>query len=167
MTSCQLNIFLFWSSQELPRLRLGPLKGFLSWHGALQGPSPHGLLPELQRKKDTLHFFKITFLYQSLIVKIRQKRIELVARPASPSVLSEAVMEPSLSLTPRSFKSILIKYQTSNDKKGRLFGLRLNAAAVVRWLCFDLIPQGGFHRPNDKSVKKQTLPPPMRGLKIQ
>ena len=31
--------FLFRSSQELPRLRLGPTKGFLSWHGALLGPS--------------------------------------------------------------------------------------------------------------------------------
>ena len=31
--------FLLRSSQQLPRLRLGPLKGFLSWHGALQGPS--------------------------------------------------------------------------------------------------------------------------------
>ena len=29
---------LFCSSQQLPGLRLGPLKGFLSWHGALQGP---------------------------------------------------------------------------------------------------------------------------------
>ena len=27
------------SSQQLPRLRLRPLKGFLSWHGALQGSS--------------------------------------------------------------------------------------------------------------------------------
>ena len=27
------------SSQQLPRLRLGPLKGFLSWHGALLRPS--------------------------------------------------------------------------------------------------------------------------------
>ena len=26
-------------SNSLPRLCLGPLKGFLSWHGALQGPS--------------------------------------------------------------------------------------------------------------------------------
>ena len=31
---------LFSSSQQLPCLCLGPLKGFLSWHGALQGPSP-------------------------------------------------------------------------------------------------------------------------------
>ena len=30
---------LFPSSQQLPRLRLGPLKGFLNWHSALQGPS--------------------------------------------------------------------------------------------------------------------------------
>ena len=33
------NTILFRSSQQLPHLRLGPLKGFLSWHGALQGPS--------------------------------------------------------------------------------------------------------------------------------
>ena len=33
------NTFLFHSSQQLPRLRLGPSKGFLSWHGALLGPS--------------------------------------------------------------------------------------------------------------------------------
>ena len=33
------NTTLFRSSQQLPRLHPGPLKGFLSWHGALQGPS--------------------------------------------------------------------------------------------------------------------------------
>ena len=33
------NTFLFHSSQQLAFLRLGPLKDFLSWHGALQGPS--------------------------------------------------------------------------------------------------------------------------------
>ena len=32
------NTFLFCSYKQLPRLRLGPLKGFLSWHGAVQGP---------------------------------------------------------------------------------------------------------------------------------
>ena len=31
--------FLFRSSQQLPRLPLGPSKGFLSWHGALLRPS--------------------------------------------------------------------------------------------------------------------------------
>ena len=30
------NSFLFRSSQQLPCLHLGPLKGFLSWYGALQ-----------------------------------------------------------------------------------------------------------------------------------
>ena len=30
-----IKTILFRSSQQLPRLRLGPLKGFLSWHGAL------------------------------------------------------------------------------------------------------------------------------------
>ena len=33
------NTVLFRSSQQLPRLRLGPLKGFLSWHCALHGHS--------------------------------------------------------------------------------------------------------------------------------
>ena len=33
------KFFLLRSFLQLPRLRLGPLKGFLSWHGALQGPS--------------------------------------------------------------------------------------------------------------------------------
>ena len=31
--------FLFRSSQQFPRLRLAPLKGFLCWQSALQGPS--------------------------------------------------------------------------------------------------------------------------------
>ena len=39
MTPHQGNTILFRSSQQLPRLRLGPSKGFLSWHGALLGPS--------------------------------------------------------------------------------------------------------------------------------
>ena len=40
--------YLF-SSQQLPRLSNGPLKGFLSYHGALQGLStlPRELLLEL------------------------------------------------------------------------------------------------------------------------
>ena len=33
------KFFLLRSFLQLPRLRLGPLKGFLSWHGAHQGPS--------------------------------------------------------------------------------------------------------------------------------
>ena len=33
------DIILFRSSQQLPRLRLGPSKSSYSWHGALQGPS--------------------------------------------------------------------------------------------------------------------------------
>ena len=32
------NAIPFRSSQQLPFLRLGALKGFLSWHDALQGP---------------------------------------------------------------------------------------------------------------------------------
>ena len=38
--SWRANTFHFPSSQQLPRLHLGPFKGFLSWHDALQGPSP-------------------------------------------------------------------------------------------------------------------------------
>ena len=54
MTPGRGNIFLFCFSQQLPRLHLGPLKGFLGWHGALQGPLtlPCALLPELQSNKD-------------------------------------------------------------------------------------------------------------------
>ena len=37
MTPHRGNTILFRSSQQLPRLRLGPLKGFLSSHGTLQG----------------------------------------------------------------------------------------------------------------------------------
>ena len=52
------DIDLF-DSQQLLRLTLWPLKGFLSWHSALQGPStlPRALLLELQRIKNTVLFF--------------------------------------------------------------------------------------------------------------
>ena len=33
------DIFLFHSFQQLPFLGFGPLKGFMSWHGVLHGPS--------------------------------------------------------------------------------------------------------------------------------
>ena len=46
------NNILFRSSQQLPRLRLGPLKGFLSWHSALQGPSTR-LVHCFQNYRDT------------------------------------------------------------------------------------------------------------------
>ena len=39
MTPRQENAVFFCSSQQLPCLSLGPLKGFLSSHGAIQGPS--------------------------------------------------------------------------------------------------------------------------------
>ena len=39
MTPHRGNTILFCSPQQLPRLRLGPLKGCLNWHGALTGPS--------------------------------------------------------------------------------------------------------------------------------
>ena len=35
------NSIIFRSTHQLPRLRLVPLKVFLSWHGALEGPSAH------------------------------------------------------------------------------------------------------------------------------
>ena len=54
MTPLQGNIFLFRSSQQLPRLRLGPLKGAVSAQKALD--SPHALLQELQRNKDTVRY---------------------------------------------------------------------------------------------------------------
>ena len=49
MTPRQGNTFLFRSSQQLNCL--GPLKGFLSCHGAFQGPStlPRVVPPELRR----------------------------------------------------------------------------------------------------------------------
>ena len=56
MTSDQGNAFLFSSSQQLPSYSLGPMKGFLSWQGTLQGPSTttRAMLPELWRYKDTV-----------------------------------------------------------------------------------------------------------------
>ena len=53
MTPRRGNTILFRSSQQLPRLCLGPSKGFLSLHGALLG-SPRAMLPELQRYRDTV-----------------------------------------------------------------------------------------------------------------
>ena len=41
MTHHRANTFSFRSYQQLPRFRLGPLKGFLSCHSDLQGPSNH------------------------------------------------------------------------------------------------------------------------------
>ena len=38
MIPCRGNTFLFRSYQLLPHLYLGPFKGFLSRHDALQGP---------------------------------------------------------------------------------------------------------------------------------
>ena len=51
MTPCRGNTILFRSSQQLPRLRLGPLKGAVSAQKALD--SPRALLTELQRYKVT------------------------------------------------------------------------------------------------------------------
>ena len=53
MTPCQGNTILFCSSQQLPQLHIGPLKGFFE---LTQRPSRalNSLLPELQRYKDTI-----------------------------------------------------------------------------------------------------------------
>ena len=51
MTPPRGNTFLFRSFQQLPRLRLGPLKDFLNT-APFSGPG--ALLPELQRYKDTV-----------------------------------------------------------------------------------------------------------------
>ena len=56
MTSRRGNTILFRSSQQLPRLRLKPSKGFfeLTRRPSRALDSPHALLPELQRYKDTV-----------------------------------------------------------------------------------------------------------------
>ena len=56
MTPCWGNTILFRSSQQLPHLSIGLLKGSMSRHGALQGPSTWTctLLPELQRQRDAV-----------------------------------------------------------------------------------------------------------------
>ena len=69
--------------QQLPHLRLGPLKGFLSWHGALQGPS----IRLVRCFWNNWHIpwlcvcWKRTFLHWFLVAKSQQNRIELVTRP--------------------------------------------------------------------------------------
>ena len=54
MTPCQGITIFFRSSQQLPRLRLGPLKGFLELtrRPSRALDSPRALLLELQRYKD-------------------------------------------------------------------------------------------------------------------
>ena len=53
MTPHRRNTSLFRSSQQLPRLRLEPLKGFLSRHGAFQGTSTR-LVRCFRNYKDTV-----------------------------------------------------------------------------------------------------------------
>ena len=96
-------IFLFCSSQQPSRVSLGPLKDFLNWQGALQGPSTcfvhcfwkyretrtppaghGGHLGHHQRQLTqtlVVRLLKTHFLHRSLILKSQQNRIELVARP--------------------------------------------------------------------------------------
>ena len=52
----QVKTFLFRSSQQLPRVRLEPLKGFfeLTQRPSRALDSPRALLLELQRNKDTI-----------------------------------------------------------------------------------------------------------------
>ena len=55
MTPHRGNTILFRSSQQLPRLRLGPSKLFeLTRHPSRALDLPRALLPELQRYKDTI-----------------------------------------------------------------------------------------------------------------
>ena len=56
MTPRRGNTILFRSSQQLPCLCLGPLKGFfeLKRRPSRALDSPRALLPELQRNKDTI-----------------------------------------------------------------------------------------------------------------
>ena len=56
MTPHQGNIILFRSSQQFPRVHLGPLKVFLAYTAPFKGPqlASRALLPELQRYKDTI-----------------------------------------------------------------------------------------------------------------
>ena len=91
------------SSQQLV------FEGFgLTWRPSRALDSPHALLPELQSYRDTARcaalgaevlgygqqqLMKHTFLHQSLILKCRHNRIELVTRPAPPQV-TRAMLRP-------------------------------------------------------------------------
>ena len=100
MTPCWGNTFLF---RPLPRLCLGPLKGYLSWHCALQGLSTcllgciwnyrelrtqscarHGCPKTLSKITDPSLdwvFVSKPFLTQILDWEKQQKKIELVTWP--------------------------------------------------------------------------------------
>ena len=82
------DTILFCSSQQLPRLHLGPLKGFLSWHGALQGPdtylvrclwnyrdirTPSGGTPQARRSEVLGH--RQQQLTQTLIVRLTKTHL--------------------------------------------------------------------------------------------
>ena len=102
------NTIIFPSIQQLPRLCLGPLKSFLSWHDALQGPltclvhcfqnyietrtqsgtprqaeKPQGTFKNSWRKPWLCVRWKRTCLQRSRIVKSQQNIIELVTRPGN------------------------------------------------------------------------------------
>ena len=88
MTPYQGNIILFRSSHQHPRLCIKPFKCFLSWHGALQGPSTclvhcsknqghrqvcrHQAQRSHEPVKNSWHkpwLWKLTFLHRSLMVE--------------------------------------------------------------------------------------------------
>ena len=55
MTPRRVNTLVFHSYQQLPHLRLGPFKGFLSCvRPSMALDLPRGLLPEDKRIKDTI-----------------------------------------------------------------------------------------------------------------
>ena len=126
MTPCLGNTILFRSSQQLPRLCLGPSKGFFE---LTRRPSralnlPRALLPELQRKKDTVRgvvlgvevpgrrqkqptqtFVETNFLHQPLIVKSQQNRIEIVTRPGCNDVFGSKLRAINMQMSYGSFSS--------------------------------------------------------------
>ena len=67
MTPHRGNTILFRSSQHLPRLRLRPFKGFLSWHGALLGPST--------RLRSEVPVHRQQQLTQTLIVRLQKTHL--------------------------------------------------------------------------------------------
>ena len=86
------NTILFRSSQQLPRLRLGPSTRLVRcFRNYRDTRTPSGVGREARRSQDTVNnnwrkpwlcvCRKRTFLHRSLIVKSQQKKIELVTRP--------------------------------------------------------------------------------------
>ena len=74
MTPHRGNTILFRSSQQLPRFCLGPSKGFLSWHGALLGPSTC-LVRCIPNYRDTRTLSGVWQLTQTLIVRVLKTHV--------------------------------------------------------------------------------------------